>query len=51
VKQAGYDTSGRHMINFTLQNSDDGSSWTTYSTKTGLAYPGNNTLSATYTVP
>lgn len=51
VKQAGFDTSGRHMVDFTLQYSDDASSWTTLATKTGLAYPGNNTLSSTYAVP
>lgn len=51
VRQAGYDTPGRHMDAFTLQYSDDASAWTTLATKTGLTYPGNNTLSSTYTVP
>lgn len=51
VKQAGFDTSTRYMDGFTLQYSDDGSSWTTLGTKSGLTYPGNNTLSAAYTFP
>ena len=51
VKQAGFDDSARYMNGFTLQYSDDGTAWTTYATKTGLTYPGNNTLSSTYSVP
>lgn len=51
VKQAGFDTDGRHMHGFTLQWSDDNSAWTTLGSKAGLAYPGNNTLSAEYTFP
>lgn len=48
VKQGGFDTSGRHMIDFTLEYSDDNSAWAALGSKTGLAYPGNNTLSALY---
>lgn len=51
VKQGGYDTADRYMTDFTLQYSNDASSWTTLGSKTGLAYPGNNTLSSTYTFP
>ncbi len=51
VKQAGFDTSDRYMTAFTLEYSDDNSTWTTAATKSGLAYPGNNTLSTVYSVP
>jgi hypothetical protein len=51
VKQAGFDNNSRYMDGFTLQYSDDNSSWTTATTKSGLTYPGNNTLSATYSIP
>jgi len=51
VKQAGFDDSARYMNGFTLQSSDDGSTWLTATTKTGLSYPGNSTLSSTYSVP
>lgn len=48
VKQGGFDTSGRHMHAFTLEYSDDGSTWFSAGSKSGLTYPGNNTLSALY---
>jgi hypothetical protein len=48
VKQGGYDNPGRYMQEFTLQWSNNDSDWTTLGTKTGLTYPGNNTLSAEY---
>lgn len=51
VKQGGYDTSDRYMDTFTLEHSDDGVSWTALGTKSGLAYPGNFTLSTEYTFP
>jgi len=51
VKQGGFDTTGRHMIDFTLESSDDGSTWAAAGSKSGLAYPGNNTLSDLYTIP
>lgn len=40
---ASYDTSDRYPSELTLQWSDDGSSWTTFGTWTGLAYPGSKT--------
>jgi hypothetical protein len=49
VKQGGFDNSSRTMTAFTLQSSVDGLSWVTVGSKSGLAYPGNNTLSVTYT--
>lgn len=49
VKMGGWDTAGRYPTDFTLQYSDDGVSYTTAFSKTGLTYPGNNTLSALYT--
>ena len=49
VKQGWYDQAGRYMQEFTLQFSDNDSTWTTKGTKTGLTYPGNNTLSSEYT--
>jgi len=51
VKQGGYDNSLRHMHEFTLQWSSNDSDWTPLGTKTGLTYPGNNTLSSEYTFP
>lgn len=48
LKQAGFDTSGRHMSAFTVQSSDDGSTWVDEGTFAGLAYPGNATFSAPY---
>lgn len=49
VKQGGFDTSTRTMTAFTLQYSSNGTDWTTKGSKSGLSYPGNNTLSTTYT--
>jgi hypothetical protein len=51
VKQGGYDTNNRYMAAFTLQHSDDNAAWTTLGSKSGLSYPGNNTLSSEYTFP
>lgn len=51
VRQAGFDTSSRYMDAFTLEYSDDGSTWFEYGSKSGLTYPGNNTLSSIYTFP
>lgn len=51
VKQGGFDTSTRYMSGFSLQYSDDASSWTTLGSKSGLTYPGNNTLSSVYSFP
>lgn len=48
IKQGGFDTATRYMKEFTLSWSDNNSSWTPLGTKTGLTYPGNNTLSALY---
>jgi hypothetical protein len=48
VAQGGKDNSTRYMESFTLQYSDDDVNWTTLGTNTGLAYPGNSTLSALY---
>lgn len=48
VKQGGFDTSSRYMAQFTLEYSDDDTNWTAYGTQTGLTYPGNSTLSSTY---
>jgi hypothetical protein len=39
------------MQGFTLQWSDDDSTWTTLGSKSGLSYPGNNTLSGLYSFP
>ncbi|GAB1266743.1 discoidin domain-containing protein [Aurantivibrio infirmus] len=50
VRQAGYDNSARFMTEFSLQYSDDGVTWTTQSTQTGLTYPGNYTYSEYYDV-
>lgn len=47
-KQGGFDTADRYMTAFTLEWSDDNSAWTAIGSKTGLTYPGNNTLSALY---
>jgi hypothetical protein len=51
VKQGGFDTSNRYIQAFSLQYSTDNSSWTTLGSKSGLTYPGNNTLSAMYSFP
>lgn len=50
VRQAGYDTSGRHISGFSLSYSNDGETWTASSALTGLAYPGNLTCSEIYPV-
>ena len=51
VEQGGFDTSTRYMSAFTLQWSDDDSTWIDAGSKSGLSYPGNNTLSETYDFP
>lgn len=50
IKQAGASTgeTNRFMQAFTLQYSDDGSSWTTLGSKSGLSEPGAGTFSALY---
>jgi hypothetical protein len=50
VRLGGYDTSDRYPTGFALEHSDDGSTWTTQATVSGLSYPGNNTLSSTIDV-
>ena len=51
VKQGGFDDSERYMNAFTLEYSDNDASWTALGSKSGLTYPGNNTLSSTYSFP
>jgi hypothetical protein len=51
VKQGGFDTNDRYMAAFSLQYSSNDSTWTTLGSKSGLAYPGNNTLSSLYSFP
>lgn len=51
AKQGGFDTAANFAAAFTLQYSDDGANWTTLGSKSGLSYPGNNTLSSLYTFP
>jgi hypothetical protein len=51
VKMGALDNSARYPTQFTLQYSSNDSSWTTYGSKTGLSYPGNNTLSSLYSLP
>lgn len=46
IKLGAYDNSTRYPSGLTLQYSDDGSSWTSQGSVSGLSYPGNNTLSA-----
>jgi len=48
MKQGGYDTSDRYCSAFTVQGSNDDSIWVDVASFTGLAYPGNNTLSSAY---
>lgn len=43
MQMASYNTSDHYPSDVTLQWSDDGSSWTTFGTWSGLTYPGNNT--------
>jgi hypothetical protein len=50
VKQGGFDTANRSISALTLQYSNDGTSWTTLGSASGLSYPGNNTLSPLITV-
>lgn len=53
VKQGGGDgdTGVRYITGFTLQYSDDDSSWTTLGSKSGLSHPGVFTLSSEYSFP
>jgi hypothetical protein len=51
VKQGGYDTASNFAAAFSLSYSDDGLNWTVFGSKSGLTYPGNNTLSSEYTFP
>lgn len=46
LKFAARDEASRYPTSFVFQYSDDGSSWTTQATISGLSYPGNDTLSA-----
>jgi hypothetical protein len=50
VKQGGFDTANRTISALTLQYSNDGTSWTTLGSASGLSYPGDNTLSPLITV-
>lgn len=43
-KFCGFDTNNRYPSAFTLQYSDDNSSWTTQASASGIAYPGNLTF-------
>lgn len=49
MQMASYDTSDRYPSELTLQWSDDGSSWTTFGTWTGLTYPGDKTWGSVLT--
>jgi hypothetical protein len=49
LKVGAYDDSSRYPSQLTLQYSDNGSTWTTWGSASGLSYPGNNTLSALIT--
>jgi len=51
VKQGGYNTADRYMQGFVLQYSSDGVNFYTKGVKSGLVYPGNNTMSNEYTFP
>jgi hypothetical protein len=51
VKLGGFDTQDRYPTGFRLESSPDGTTWTAVGTKSGLVYPGNNTLSALIPVP
>ena len=46
IKLGGFDTANRYPAGFEVQKSLDNITWITVTTFTGLAYPGNNTLSA-----
>lgn len=50
IRLGGFDTSNRYPSAFTLERSSDDSTWSPAATFSGLAYPGNNTLSALLTV-
>lgn len=51
VQQGFYDTDGRHINGFTLQSSDDDSSWTTVGSKSGLAFGSAHAYSSIYSFP
>ncbi len=51
LKQGGFDNSLRYMSGFSVEHSDNGTDWTLFATKSGLTYPGNNTLSSEYALP
>lgn len=44
-KQGGFDAAGRQIQSATVEYSQDGAQWYLLKTLSGLAYPGNNTLS------
>lgn len=46
TKFAGFDSNNRYPSAFTLQWSDDNSTWTTQNSVSGIAYPGNLTFTA-----
>lgn len=48
VRIGSFDTSSRHPTGFTLQYSDDNSSWTTAHTVSGNTYPGANTYNSVF---
>ncbi len=50
IKQGGLDNSSRYISAFTLEYSDDDTTWVSAGTQAGLSYPGNNTLSSVYTL-
>jgi hypothetical protein len=51
LKQGGFDTSNRYMESFGVEYSDDNVFWVPFASKSGLTYPGNNTLSSEYALP
>lgn len=48
IRQSGFDTGGRHLSGFTLSASNDGASWATAATFSGLDYPGDYAYSSIY---
>jgi len=48
ARQAGYSDSGRFMEGFEVEYSDDGATWTSLVTQSGLSYPGHQTYSDYY---
>lgn len=46
IKLGAYDNSARYPTAFTLKKSDDGVTWTTVGSVSGLTYPGEFTFSA-----